>query len=603
MVNFERTDIIQTILYEMRKLTRQYQLPELERTIVDIEMNRRRYQGDALEVYNKVKNFLINKIIVSTLSKVTSAIFDSLDEIQIRQKWQEIIDYLRGKLTANEIAERFWRQYIPSYNRLSPGEYELQVTVPSGASSLEEAVSILHPQHFVALKSALIESFGLSVKDQEFAESLTDTIYTYKSTDLNPWKMISPHESIAYIIDGNRFISFDGKVFAFHARCEYLLASDLRTQRFALLAIFSSRGYLDAIKIELRGEEVILYKTGNVQVNGATVSMPWQKIDSIDGAILISVYRKDRWTVFATYEGIRVRCNIQYDICEIILPKRMHGRSNGLLGSNDNEPSNDYDLVDGTPNNQLNALAEHWAINGACPVNQARDLTNRDDDRCQGYFQSSDSPLKLCFSRIRPKPFEQICSNGGKQQHCTATSAYLQICSNAGIITALPHECVKCEGDLHLDDERRVEKAVVEHDVVFVVEQRKCMDHHKDQIAKMVQKISHEQRSVRFGWVGFGGEGVHHEPLVHYEQGEALLDASTFMKQTQQIFQPISGIETPHGCPKKAVEFTIKHFPFRFASAKTIVLVICRKCLPRGHEEMLDMLLEQISQFFEFSMQ
>lgn len=38
----------------MRKLSRKYQLPELERTIVDIEMNRRRYEGKALEVYNKV---------------------------------------------------------------------------------------------------------------------------------------------------------------------------------------------------------------------------------------------------------------------------------------------------------------------------------------------------------------------------------------------------------------------------------------------------------------------------------------------------------------------------------------------------------------------
>lgn len=53
-------------------------------------------------------------------------------------------------------------------------------------------------------------------------------------------------------------------MFAFHARCEYLLASDLRTQRFALLAIFSTQGRLDAIKIELRGKEVIMHRNGNV---------------------------------------------------------------------------------------------------------------------------------------------------------------------------------------------------------------------------------------------------------------------------------------------------------------------------------------------------
>ncbi|CAG9538789.1 unnamed protein product [Cercopithifilaria johnstoni] len=583
--NFERTDIIQTILYEIRKLSYQYQLPELERTIVDIEVNRGRYEGEALKIYKKIKDFLLDKITVSILSKVTNAIFESLDDIQIRQKWQEIIDYFRGKITANEIVKQFWRQYIPTYKRLSPGEYELQVTVPYGASSLGEILSILHPQYFIALKSAMIESLGLSLKDQEFMQSLSDTIYTYKSTKLNPWKMMSLHESIAYIIDGDRFISFDGRVFAFHARCEYLLASDLHTQRFALIAIFSSQGRLDSIKIELRGEEV--------HINGAPISMPWQKIDSIDGAVLISVYRKDHWTTLKTYEGLCVRCNSKYDICEIILPGRMHGRSNGLLGSNDNEPSNDYDLVDNTPNDQLNVLAEHWAINGACGVNEARDLTYRDDDRCQEYFQSSDSPLQRCFTQIRSKPFEQICSNGGKQQHCTATSAYLQICSYAGIITVLPHECVKCDGDLHLDDERKIEKSVIEHDVVFVVEETKCMDYHKDKIAKMVQKIDQEQRSVRFGWVGFGGEGVHHEPLVHYEQDEALFDVSNFIKQTQQTFEPISRIDTPHSCPKKAIEFTVKHFPFRFASVKSIVLVMCRKCMPRGHTKMLDMLLEQ----------
>ncbi|EJW70543.1 hypothetical protein WUBG_18550, partial [Wuchereria bancrofti] len=50
--------------------------------------------------------------------------------------------------------------------RLSPGHYELEVAVPYGASSLEEILNNLHPQHFIALKSALIESFGLSTKDQ-----------------------------------------------------------------------------------------------------------------------------------------------------------------------------------------------------------------------------------------------------------------------------------------------------------------------------------------------------------------------------------------------------------------------------------------------------
>lgn len=57
---------------------------------------------------------------------------------------------------------------------------------------------------------------------------------------------------------------------------------------------------------------------------------------------------------------------------------------------------------------------------------------------------------------------------------------------------------MKCEGNLHLDDEKRIEKSVMEHDVVFVVEERKCMDYHRDKIARIVQKISQEQRYVAF---------------------------------------------------------------------------------------------------------
>ncbi|VDN86052.1 unnamed protein product [Brugia pahangi] len=59
---------------------------------------------------------------------------------------------------------------------------------------------------------------------------------------------------------------------------------------------------------------------------------------------------------------------------------------------------------------------------------------------------------------------------------------------------ALPHECVRCDGDLHLDDERMIEKSIIDHDIIFVVEERKCMNHHKEKLAQIAQQISHQQR-------------------------------------------------------------------------------------------------------------
>lgn len=54
---FEQMDVIQIVLYEARKLSRQYQLPEVERTVAGIETDRRSYEAKALEFYKKVLSF------------------------------------------------------------------------------------------------------------------------------------------------------------------------------------------------------------------------------------------------------------------------------------------------------------------------------------------------------------------------------------------------------------------------------------------------------------------------------------------------------------------------------------------------------------------
>lgn len=56
---------------------------------------------------------------------------------------------------------------------------------------------------------------------------------------------------------------------------------------------------------------------------------------------------------------------------------------------------------------------------------------------------------------------------------------------------------MKCANGLSLGDERKVEKPPAEHDVVFVIEESRCMENHKDKIARVAHRISQEQ-----GYVG-----------------------------------------------------------------------------------------------------
>uniref|UniRef100_A0A914ZTX6 Vitellogenin n=2 Tax=Parascaris TaxID=6254 RepID=A0A914ZTX6_PARUN len=599
---FEQVDIVHEVLDKAKKLSREYQMPEVERRLHHIDGNRREYEEKAIKIYNKVKDIILDRLVVRALTQITDAVMehiagDAFDVTEVEKRWHDIMQYMRGKVSAETFLHNLYKKYIPSAKRIGPGEYTMEVTIIYGASSLREVIENLHPDRFVALKSALMEKARSFTTYPEAYGFGFESIYTFRSApdkDLMP-----PFESIAYIVGPDRFITFDGRVFAFHAGCDYLLATDFLDQQFALIGTFANKhggAALESIKAEILGDEIVIHTDGRVEVAGASVSLPWQKVDTLDGTSLVSVHKKGDWTILKSYIGVKVGCNSKHHLCEIILPGRMHGRSSGLLGCNDNEPANDLDLVDGTENHETNILGEHWAVRGSCRTNEALPLRSRENEKCEEMFISTSSPLRKCFSKINPTPFEQICSGGRPEDLCAAASAFVLTCDNNDIDISLPPPCVDCEHGTKLGEEKRVENARSGHDIVFVVEERSCIDPYRSNIARIGQSIAQRQRDARFGWVGFGGEGVHHSPHIQYERDGALLDVNGFVRQTQHKFETDSGFEPPPMSPLRAIQFAAKYFPFRFASTKSIVLVVCKPCTGShsiSQSELLDSVLRQ----------
>ncbi|VDM33266.1 unnamed protein product [Toxocara canis] len=73
---------------------------------------------------------------------------------------------------------------------------------------------------------------------------------------------------VAYVIAPDRFITFDGRVFAFHAPCDYLLATDFIDQQFALIGNFVPKHggtAFDSIKAEIRGDIIVMHMDGRVE--------------------------------------------------------------------------------------------------------------------------------------------------------------------------------------------------------------------------------------------------------------------------------------------------------------------------------------------------
>jgi hypothetical protein len=139
-----------------------------------------------------------------------------------------------------------------------------------------------------------------------------------------------------------------------------------------------------------------------VQVDGKHVQLPWHRVDSLDGTVIVQVRRDDSSTVLSTYDGIELQCDNYYHVCALTLPGRYHGQSGGLFGSNDNEPSNDADLFDEN-NTDVVRMAAQWSVGNKaqCTVNEA-DMSRVDSstNECQTMFQSSASPIRSCFSQV-----------------------------------------------------------------------------------------------------------------------------------------------------------------------------------------------------------
>lgn len=70
---------------------------------------------------------------------------------------------------------------------------------------------------------------------------------------------------VGYIIDNDKFITFDGRIFAFNAPCEYVLAVDLVDHQAEFVASFDAQG-LNVLKMEFRELPIFIYRDGKVNL-------------------------------------------------------------------------------------------------------------------------------------------------------------------------------------------------------------------------------------------------------------------------------------------------------------------------------------------------
>ncbi|VDP14001.1 unnamed protein product [Soboliphyme baturini] len=528
----------------------------------------------------------------------------------------------------------YWSQFLPLYKKenASRGVFDIEIPVPSRYESLREIFSLFDPEEF----QKLIESLKMELMEQyeRLERFINEPIWTERiisETSLFPahTSKSCPHLNAqclriftlgkydigsAVIVGDHHFITFDNHAYDFAGECSYLLARDFEENTFTVSIDYerSSRGDVErrSIVFEYMKNKVEVLSDGKVLINGRQYALPWQTVaDLLDTAELTVTRPTQNSVLVTTADHIRLICCFNSNFCTLILPGRFHGRSAGLFGINDFEPSNDLSSPDGRKASHLTDFASQWSTNQRCSsaMNVApqpatttpKELTNK----CSNFFEDRWSSLRPCFAIVDPAPYLKTCLSSGRHRAaststdnfnvtvCNVAAVYVAMCKIRGLNIPLPDMCVKCVVPNHpalkAEESLKFDQHSNVIDVVFAVEERSCMSDvpaELDRIAQTLEsQVARRGYDIRYVVVGFNGKEVHHAFHMNSDDGQMRAPYSTFRESLlnnlhfheadpdkegeQAQIDPLTILDTiPHVCP------------FRLRSTKFVVLSACTAC-------------------------
>lgn len=352
--------------------------------------------------------------------------------------------------------------------------------------------------------------------------------------------VIPPFSATALVAGDSHILTFDQTYYQFSGAqgCSYLLVSDFSHGKFSAVANFDQhmkRTSIDVISDDMTinidtrtGQDPDLIK---VTLNKRTTQLPIQFDHTY-------VYRQENTINVENSEGLKISCNTVHNICSFTISGWYFGKTGGLLGIYDNEPSNDWMTSERKIASNLEDFVSSWSVsdeNHFCPVKiitQQIEPTPEEMDLCQAQFDVYDesSALMPCFSSIDPRPFKEMCirdvqalkNQADKRQGiCASSAAYIKQCKQAGVELWMPAQCVNCnmnqETMRHGESSRLEGLGLSSADVVFIVQQGQCLN--DIQLSDLPMMISRSLASKgftdnRFALVGFGGRDQLEQPHI-----------------------------------------------------------------------------------------
>ncbi|XP_052777718.1 uncharacterized protein LOC128215025 [Mya arenaria] len=175
------------------------------------------------------------------------------------------------------------------------------------------------------------------------------------SSDVSKW--LPPYEAIA-TIEGDTITTFDGLTYDLTKSCTFLLAKDNVNGNFTV--VLNKENNNKTLVIIADGKAIELLADGQIKVDRQLTALP-------------AVFRDTTMTSLNGHVKINVAGHLDVDYVKeldsytIVMNGFYFGKTNGLLGSYDNEPYNDMMTSFGKPSDNADRFVKTWEVGtGKC---------------------------------------------------------------------------------------------------------------------------------------------------------------------------------------------------------------------------------------------
>merc|ERR1712045_898829 len=180
--------------------------------------------------------------------------------------------------------------------------------------------------------------------------------------------------------------------------CSYLLTSDFSHGRFSAIANYDTDMRRTSIDVVTDGHTINIDTTPTVEglikvtMDKRNTQLPIQFDHTY-------AYREENTVVVENSEGLKISCNTVHNVCTFTISGWYFGKTGGLLGVYDNEPSNDWMNPEREVISSLEDFVKSWTMDKGknCPIkfsDQIIPSTSVELDTCAEIFKTENSPLK-----------------------------------------------------------------------------------------------------------------------------------------------------------------------------------------------------------------